>query len=215
MPTETNISESLVWYACYGSNFRRERFMCYIRGGRPEGSSRTHTGCSDRSPPVRESIVTIPHRLYFAGSAGSWSGGGVAFLETKRCEPGEETLGRMYLVTREQFTEIFAQENGIPVEKAGIDFERLVEKGALVVGSDWYGYLIHLGNEEGYPVLTFTVDDRETRTDLPRNSPGKEYFDTIAKGLCETYPGMDREAARQYLEKRIDGERGANFNDHP
>jgi len=34
-PVGTEIAESShVWYACYGSNLYRPRFMCYIEGGK-------------------------------------------------------------------------------------------------------------------------------------------------------------------------------------
>ena len=43
----------LVWYACYGSNLLKERFLCYIRGGRPIGAQRTFYGCKNKKEPKK------------------------------------------------------------------------------------------------------------------------------------------------------------------
>jgi len=193
--------DSLVWYACYGSNLKRERFMCYIQGGQPEGSSKVHEGCSNTRPPLDERPVEIRHRLYFAKRSRTWGGGGVAFIGSERSR-NEKTLGKMYLVTREQFREIFAQENGSRSSAPHIDFERLIDEGEYIAGNGWYGKLLFLGRDEKdeYPVLTFTASDER---DSSHNPPSPGYLKTIVDGLCESYPHMGREEAERYLKERI------------
>ncbi|QNO16718.1 gamma-glutamylcyclotransferase [Alkalicella caledoniensis] len=87
--------DNLVWYATYGSNVNKERFMKYIEG------------CSDTTPPKKERPIIIDHELYFANRSGRWDSRGVAFLDL-----GKEgkTYGKMYLITEEQFKEIQQQE---------------------------------------------------------------------------------------------------------
>jgi hypothetical protein len=99
-----------IWYASYGSNISAERFMCYIRGGKPEGATRTYEGCNDKTPPVDQKPINIPHQLYFAKEAKVWNGGGVCFINPERDEQ-VNTLGNMYLITRAQFLEVVQQEN--------------------------------------------------------------------------------------------------------
>src|SRR6185312_10705420 len=53
----------IVWYAGYGSNLLRRRFDCYIKGGKPEGSKKTYSGCRDKNDP-RGDLWTIDGGLY-------------------------------------------------------------------------------------------------------------------------------------------------------
>ncbi len=204
IPGQKHGSEPLVWYACYGSNLNRERFMHYIRGGRPEGSSRDHRGCTNRQPPRDDKRIEINHRLYFSGLSRSWNNSGVAFIDTGECKAGEATLGRMYLITREQFVEIFAQENRIDPEAARIDFALLMEEGSQSVGNGMYDCLLSLGRYEadGHPIFTFTASHEGT---IIHAMPGDEYSGTIIRGICETYPEMDRMSAESYLKNAILG----------
>ena len=49
-----------VWYASYGSNLARDRFLCYLEGGRPKGATRTYLQVMEENTAAR--------RLY--GAAG-------------------------------------------------------------------------------------------------------------------------------------------------
>src|SRR3954449_2685541 len=69
-----------VWYASYGSNINTDRFLCYIKGGKPEGSSKVETGCKDPSLPIASSTFTMNFPLYFAKEAAKWESKGVAFI---------------------------------------------------------------------------------------------------------------------------------------
>ena len=126
--------KDLVWYASYGSNLSYSRFLCYINGGTPGGSSKRCEGCSDKTPPQDRRPITIPHELYFARESSSWGGKGVAFVKSQR-DDNVKTFGRMYLITREQFTQIVRQENGrLPDDtRIIIDFEDTITQGQSMI----------------------------------------------------------------------------------
>lgn len=86
-----------VWYACYGSNVNRDRFMNYING------------CTDTTPPVADRPYVFNHSIYFAKSATNWDNGGKAFLDDT-C-PGK-AYGRIYKITRAQYEEVKRKEGG-------------------------------------------------------------------------------------------------------
>ena len=58
-----------IWYACYGSNINRSRFMDYIEG------------CTDTTPPVEDRPFEFDHPVFFAGKSLRWGGKGKAFLD--------------------------------------------------------------------------------------------------------------------------------------
>lgn len=99
------MNDKYVWYACYGSNLNKHRFLCYIQGGVCHYNGRIYEGCDDKSEPIEDKPITIPHKLYFANSSGSWNGSGVAFINPQR-DPHANTRGRMYLITEDQFAEV-------------------------------------------------------------------------------------------------------------
>lgn len=97
-------SGKYVWYACYGSNINRGRFMRYINSS------------SDITPPKAEKPYRIKHPVYFAKESRQWESKGVAFLDASR---KGVCYGKIYLITEEQFRSIKQQEgawyNGISV----------------------------------------------------------------------------------------------------
>ena len=103
------MSEKYVWYACYGSNILKERFMRYIKGGYCRFNGVHYIGCKDKSDPLDERPFTIPHKLYFGKSPPNWEYGGVAFLDPKMDE-SIVTLGKIYKITYNQFKDIKKQE---------------------------------------------------------------------------------------------------------
>ena len=161
-----------VWYACYGSNLLRTRFMEHINGGKSSFSSQSYTPCDDTTPPVAEMTLEIPYELYFGNESSSWNKGGVAFLDIDR--PGK-TLGRAYLVTREQYENLRGQE---------------------CRSEHWYNHEQSLGTKYGIPVITIT--NRNVRE---RNTPSEKYREIIIRGLMETY-GMGRDEAEEYVRSR-------------
>lgn len=84
-----------VWYACYGSNINKSRFMEYIER------------CSDTTPPIEDRPYSFNHSIYFSKSSGRWHNGGVAFLDDS-CNG--YAYGRIYKITREQYEDVKRME---------------------------------------------------------------------------------------------------------
>lgn len=178
-----------IWYACYGSNIRKERFMCYINGGTPPGALRNFTGCSDKSEPKDSRTITIDHEMYFAMKSPTWNGGGICFLNPEK-DPAANTLGRSYLINSSQFIDLVRQELKFEGEIV-IDFEELVKKGFYNCMTDGrYGLLLYLGEIDGRPVVTFTS---EIYLEDEVNPPDKEYLKTIIRGLKDIYDLSDQQ----------------------
>ncbi|MEX2594659.1 MAG: hypothetical protein WD426_17950 [Anditalea sp.] len=193
-----NDKTPMVWYACYGSNLLKSRFLCYIGGGTPVGSERTYLGCTDTTLPKADKKITINRELYFAKKSKTWSGGGVGFIKPEFDE-SINTLGRMYLITRDQFIELVKQEIRL-VGDLMIDFENIVKAGSLVIRDKvWYGRLISLGSEDGYPIFTFT---NEIFLGNDINPPNDYYLKIMVEGLKESY-GMSQMEIEEYLKTKI------------
>ena len=93
-----------VWYACYGSNINKERFMKYINR------------CTDKTEPVEDRPYEFKHPVFFAGTSLTWDGKGKAFLDDNA---QGHAFGRIYKITNEQYREIKANE--------GSDYTKKVE----------------------------------------------------------------------------------------
>ncbi|MDY2735636.1 gamma-glutamylcyclotransferase family protein [Intestinibacter sp.] len=150
-----------IWYASYGSNINYERFMRYINK------------CTDKTAPVESKPIAINHRMYFAQESSWWDEKGVAFIDAKE-DQIEKTLGKMYLITKEQFEEIKEREGG------------------------WYQNQLDLGKYDGKDIVTFTDFDIETI-----NEPSERYLDVIKKGVLETYRDMTESEVLLYLKEKI------------
>lgn len=170
---QTSRQQNYIWYACYGSNLCKERFLWYIRGGGPKNNQ----GCQDKTLPVVDRPYTIHHELYFANQSRTWGNGGVAFLKLEKDEK-IETLGRAYLITAEQFEDVKKQEGA---------------------SSNWYGHVLELGEMAGIPIKTLTRVPENTGQYVP-NTPSLEYLDMLRRGLWETYPSMTVEEISRYLD---------------
>jgi len=187
-----------VWYASYGSNMCFERFLCYIVGGKVEGMQRTCEGCGNKSHPIKSQRVTIPHPMYFSKESITWGGGGVAFLHPSKIDEEELcTIGRMYLITVDQFQGVVAQENGFRGRTDLIDFQQVKQKKTLKVSDGWYGHVMHIGDHEGYPILTFSNNLKE----ISLNPPNNTYTKTIVTGLKQM--GLEPHTIIEYLNGRM------------
>jgi len=144
-----------IWYASYGSNLLEERFMCYIKGGTYQGNGKAYRGCTDHTPPSDSKRINIPFERYYAEHSSSWEEMGVAFIDAEKTG---ETIGRMYLITDEQYKDVQEQE-----------------------GSRWYGHEVQLGRYDNIPVVTFTSFVRRHET-----QPSEAYLKTISDGESET-----------------------------
>lgn len=118
-----------VWYASYGSNLNRQRFLCYLKGRSIKtGCPKDYSGCEDKSEPLDERPKILPHELYFAKSSKTWGGGGVAFLGHKS-HPSHTTYAKMYKITDEQFVCVYKQENGLSLDcKIKVNLDNVIKR---------------------------------------------------------------------------------------
>jgi hypothetical protein len=186
-----------VWYACYGSNIQEKRFLCYIQGGTPAGALRNYKGCANTAAPKENHPITINRDLYFAKESPAWSGGGIGFLKPGHNEEAV-TLGRQYLISSDQFTDLVKQELKMEGELA-IEFGELVEQGSLICSHGGrYGKLICLGHRDKKPIFSFTS---EHYLEDEINLPDKAYLSTIISGLKEIYDLDNQELVEYFREK--------------
>lgn len=158
----------------------RERFYCYIQGGEYKGI--TEEGCRDKTLPIEEKDIIIPHKVVYGGE-NKKRHAGVAFLNP---EPKGLSLCKMYKITPEQFVDVLRQENGLSYTPQ-IDFEEVIKKYQLKVFDGEYGNMLWLGYCEGIPIFTFTC------AEIPKETkPSKKYVDTINSGFADM-------AVNQYL----------------
>ena len=157
----------------------KKRFDCYIKGGSCEGST-PREPCRDRTPPAAVKTVEIPYGMYFGNHLGSWDYGGVSFLDTSK---KGSAVGAAYLITKEQFDHVAAQENG----------GRYSEE-----GYNWYENIIAHETMDGFEVKTIT-------NNIPReyNEPCRAYLDTMHQGIKENWPEMSDEDIDDYLNNCI------------
>jgi hypothetical protein len=169
---------ALCWYVAYGSNMHGERLRCYVAGGRPRGGTRTYPGCRDRRMPARSVGVELPGAVYFATESPVWAGGR-AFYDPQA--PGR-VWGRAHLVTVGQFADIAAQEM---YEAPGrdLDLGPVLADGRQRLGPGRYETLVHAGELDGLPLLTFTAPWR--MTEVPWTKPSLAYLGHLAAGLLE------------------------------
>ena len=169
-----------VWYVSYGSNMLYNRFICYIEGGQFEGSGSYREACEDTSAPFESKAIDIPYDMYFGNYSGSWEGCGVSFLDTSK---QGHALGVAYLLTREQFEHVAAQENG----------------GRYPEGyGSWYENIKTLGEMDGYEMVTITNDELR-----PYNEPCEDYLNTLKRGIRENWPEKSEEDINNYLDSCI------------
>jgi hypothetical protein len=186
------LEKNFVWYMSYGSNLSRERFMCYIEGGTPEGSTTTEKGCRDTSAPIKDEFVEIPYPLYFAGRSGRWDAA-PAFIGLEPVT-NEKTIGRMYLITKGQFMDIAAQENGL--DELDIDLDKVKNKKKLRVSGRMYGTMLHVGQKDGYEIFSFTSNN--DIQDVQFAKPSIAYLAMILSGIL-TNLSLTKEKAIEYL----------------
>ncbi|MEQ9403196.1 MAG: hypothetical protein RIM99_06415 [Cyclobacteriaceae bacterium] len=177
------MSDDLVWYAAYGSNIQEERFLCYIRGGRPNGRSSIYEGCRDKTLPVDDEEIYLKNLLYFAKRSKGWNHRGVAFISPE-FDDSIITYGRIFLIKKSQFIDLFKQETNTRTD-IDVDFECCIEHGNLIVkDSSWYGNVLHLGSKGDYPIFTIT---NKTYLSDELNAPDQAYLQTIAAGIAEVF----------------------------
>lgn len=194
----------LVWYVSYGSNMYADRLMCYLAGGTPPGTQHTYPGCRDRRPPHRALGHLLAGGVYFATTSVVW-GGGRAFYDAELTGP--EFIGvvavRAYLITPGQFADIVAQEM-YRTPGTDIDLRAVLTTGRVELGPGRYETLLHVGDIDGHPALTFTAPWQAH--DVPWMAPSAPYLRMLAGGLREAHNWSTHQAA-SYL-ARLPGARG-------
>jgi hypothetical protein len=174
-----------------------ERLAVYLRGGVPPGSTRHHPGARDPSDPVADEPCRLPYRRYFAGHSRTWGGGGVAFVDPR--EGSGDTPARRYLLTTDQFEDVWAQESGrvvgtpLPLADRQPGITALEPGTSTIVGSGGYDRLLVVGRTDGVPVVTFTSP--QVPASLAPNPPSAPYRAVIATGLRQSHAMSEAEAA--------------------
>ena len=163
--------EDVVWYAVYGSNLSKKRFLHYIEGGYFEADGRPYTGCTKKQlVSDRGFRAWFPGQMYFGNKSSRWNHKGVAFYDP---DASGKTFMRLYKVTRQQLMEIQVQEG--PSAK-------------------WYGKIQALGiHADGCPIYTLTSEYRH-----PVNAPDENYISLIKNALTEEN-GFIKSEANRYL----------------
>ena len=169
-PSEALSRRDYVWYASYGSNLIYERFLAYIKGGKSKFNGVEYEGCRNKSLPKDTRPVAIPYKMYYGNEISPWGQGGIAFLDT---QSRGQTLGRMYLVTGEQFEDISRQEGR---------------------EEEWYNQSLSLGEYNGVEIVTITNKNKR-----PYHNPTDNYLEVLRMGVKETYPEMSDFEVMKYL----------------
>ena len=193
-----------IWYASYGSNLSKARFMSYVNGTVPEGLVTSHPGCRDTSEPTGDIAMSFPGRMHFAGKSSRWGGGGASFVDASSVG---KALGRAYNISMEQFDDIIAQENRKEVGSIKVDIEELLDTGKTSVSDSLpYGTLVHVGDYLGAPVITLTSSfsaqksleessNLDGKVDVATRVPNANYLRTIGLGLKEAFNMTDKQQA--------------------
>ncbi|CAH8305491.1 unnamed protein product [Eruca vesicaria subsp. sativa] len=193
----SDLSKVDVWYASFGSNMWKQRFLCYIQGGQVEGMANPCVGSMDKRPPKGITWGTYPNRLFFGReSTNVWGPGGVAFTNPLT-SPNDQTHMCLYRITLEQFNDVLFQENGLNIDFDSPIFDltslKLVENNGSTpleaTLAPWYGNVVCLGREGDVPILTMTcslsVIEKFLSGEVPLSPPAKAYANTLIRGLVE------------------------------
>lgn len=188
----------MIWYACYGSNMDINRFLKYIQGGELLVNGRIHryAPCpSDTAAPRQTEPYFINRKLYFAKKSITWNKQGVAFISKKR-NPRSQAYSKLYLISEEQFTHLFAGENSVPA--IFIDYDRLKKTGLLDFDCEYYNRIIQLEKEyKGYPILSFT-----NKENLANNKPMQDYLELIGTGIKETHNVSNEQLVDYFIKSK-------------
>jgi len=196
-----------VWYASYGSNMDRNRFLTYVTGGTPKGSANAHSGCRDKARPEGDIPIRYRGRMHFAYQSRRWESGGVAFMDN---DGVSHALGRAYNVSMGQFDDIVAQENGAQTLTGAkkTPAEEAIVNGKAEASHGIYGTMVHIGDYDGAPVFTFTSDFTAQESleekhakkpdNFSTNKPSDNYIRMVGNGLHETF-GMTAHQQADYL----------------
>jgi hypothetical protein len=186
----------VIWYAGYGSNLDRDRFLRYLEGGPAPGGHRSVPGARDSSPPADERALSFAGTMFFGWESPTW-GGGISFVDVSTgstTDSGDVVLARAYLLTDQQFSDVATQEmHREPGEE--LDLAEVLANRRHTYGPGRYETLHHLADLDGHPVLTFTAGSRRA---VAPNAPRPAYLRVLARGLRETH-GLSADEVVDYL----------------
>ncbi|KAG9151583.1 hypothetical protein Leryth_021902 [Lithospermum erythrorhizon] len=204
-----------IWYAAYGSNMSKDRFLCYVQGGQAEGMRIPYAGSADKSPPKEILWMTFPHRLFFGRDfTATWGPGGVAFLHPES-NIQEKSYLCLYRITLEQFNDVCLQENAMDIDTSSPLFDltslqSIESKKQISVETGikrWYDNVVYLGKKKDVPILTMTCSlsdvDGYKSGKLPIYAPCKGYADTLVRGLVQGGKLSEEEAVSYIQEATI------------
>ena len=221
-------TKAKVWYACYGSNLRRDRFYTYLRGGLPpDVAAGAIPQCGSRNPtlPANEGYATADNWLVtFRGQRSRWGEGGVAYLEPRQSDPVKRDISsrrppaqlRLWLIALDQCVDVYLQENGIdPVSLTSEQIEaveRWLHRAVTTEGgqnkslpedADMPSKLL----AGGYRRLVWLKDRHgvpvisftSSDDEGAFSPPSRAYARTIGIGLWETFPDASVQSVADYL----------------
>ncbi|KAF3563848.1 hypothetical protein DY000_02011451 [Brassica cretica] len=156
----SDLSKVDVWYASFGSNMWKPRFLCYIQGGQVEGMTKPCVGSLDKSPPKGITWGIYPNSLEQFND--------VLFQENGL---NVDFASPIFGLTALQLVE----KNGSTPLEADL--------------APWYGNVVCLGREGDVPILTMTctlsVIEKFASGEVPLSPPAKAYANTLIRGLVE------------------------------
>uniref|UniRef100_A0A5B7BC80 histone deacetylase n=1 Tax=Davidia involucrata TaxID=16924 RepID=A0A5B7BC80_DAVIN len=211
-PWRSELSKIDVWYATFGSNMSKSRFLCYIQGGQVEGMRKPCSGSMDKSLPKEILWKTVPHRLFFGRDhTSTWGPGGVAFLHPKS-NIHDKAYMCLYRITLEQFNDVLLQENVSSYDMRSPLFDLTALNSIVktqyisveILKRGWYHNVVYLGKENDIPILTMTctlsnIESFKTGN-LPLCAPNKDYANILVKGLVEGNK-LPEEEAMAYIQE--------------
>jgi hypothetical protein len=174
------VGEALVWYAAYGSNVDRQRFLTYLTGGPVAGAADWQVGARDPTPPREERPYRFSRPVRFALHSRRWDGA-IALLDHQVAAPG--ALGRRYLITAAQLADVVAQENRRPT--TDLPLAELTRDEVHALSDRTYDGLLLVDHDGGVPVVTFTFPRDPVA--LTAAAPSAAYLGTIARGIRDTH----------------------------
>lgn len=183
------MGEALVWYAAYGSNVDRQRFLAYLTGGPVAGGAGLQGGARDPTPPQDERPYRFSRPVRFALHSRRWDGA-IALLDHQVAAPG--ALGRRYLITTAQLADVVAQENRRPT--TDLPLAELTRDEIHALSDRTYDGLLLVDHDDGVPVVTFTSP--RDPIGLTAAAPSAAYLGTIASGIRATHDMAIGDVAR-------------------
>lgn len=191
------MSDDHVWYAAFGSNLLRSRFLVYLTGGMSPGSpsGREQQGTRDPSMPSGDQPFRIERTLLFTGSSPQWGDGATAAVDFDH-NPITPTYGRAYRLTTSQFEDVLCHECRASSCET-LDLPQLQAAGHLDLSPGRYGRVALVGALGGEVVATITTLSRPAGLGPAHDS----YLRVMAAGLREAW-GMATDEAAAYLASR-------------